>query len=75
MAQRLIGRIVREPILCCDGDSAGKTVAFRAVDTVLPHVKPGMSVSFAFLPDGLDPDDLFRQNVAAYEALYDRVLS
>ena len=35
--------------------------AFRAVDTALPHLKPGASLSFAFLPDGLDPDDLIRQ--------------
>jgi DNA primase len=50
-----------EPILCFDGDSAGKKAAFRAVDTVLPMLKPGQSVRFAFLPDGLDPDDLVRQ--------------
>ncbi len=61
---KLMWRIVPEPILCFDGDSAGKKAAFRAVDTVLPHLKPGMSVSFAFLPDGLDPDDLIRQNGA-----------
>lgn len=58
---KLMWRIVPEPILCFDGDSAGKKAAFRAVDTVLPHLKPGMSVAFAFLPDGVDPDDLIRQ--------------
>jgi DNA primase len=31
---------------------------------VLPHLKPGYSVQFAFLPDGLDPDDLVRQRGA-----------
>ncbi len=30
----------------------------------LPHLKPGASVRFAFLPDGLDPDDLIRQSGA-----------
>ena len=39
--------------------------AFRAVDTALPHLKPGASLMFAFLPDGLDPDDLVRQQGAA----------
>ncbi len=58
---KLLWRMVPEPTLCFDGDSAGRKAAFRAVDTVLPHLKPGMSVSFAFLPDGLDPDDLVRQ--------------
>jgi len=58
---KLLWRMTSEPTLCFDGDSAGKKAAFRAVDTVLPHLKPGYSVQFAFLPDGLDPDDLIRQ--------------
>jgi DNA primase len=57
----LVWRLVHEPILCFDGDSAGKKAAHRAVDTILPHLKPGYSAGFAFLPDGLDPDDLVRQ--------------
>ena len=58
---KLLWRMAREPILCFDGDSAGQRAAFRAVETVLPHLTPGYSVQFAFLPDGLDPDDLIRQ--------------
>ncbi|HML44617.1 MAG TPA: DNA primase, partial [Hyphomicrobium zavarzinii] len=58
---KLLWRMSAEPILCFDGDSAGKRAAFRAVDTALPHLKPGASLMFAFLPDGLDPDDLVRQ--------------
>jgi DNA primase len=57
----LLWRMTPEPILCFDGDSAGKKAAYRAIDTVLPLLKPGMSLRFAFLPDGLDPDDLVRQ--------------
>ena len=57
----LLWRMTPEPILCFDGDSAGKKAAYRAIDTVLPLLKPGMSIRFAFLPDGLDPDDLVRQ--------------
>ncbi|MCB1527606.1 MAG: DNA primase [Hyphomicrobiaceae bacterium] len=62
---KLMWRFVPEPTLCFDGDSAGRKAAFRAIDTVLPHLKPGQSVAFAFLPDGLDPDDLIRQQGAA----------
>lgn len=62
---KLLWRMVPEPTLCFDGDSAGKKAAFRAIDTALPHLKPGYSVQFAFLPDGLDPDDLIRQQGAA----------
>jgi len=57
----LLWRLVPEPTLCFDGDKAGQKAAHRAIDTVLPHLKPGRSVAFAFLPDGLDPDDLIRQ--------------
>jgi DNA primase len=61
---QLVWRFVPEPILCFDGDSAGKKAAHRAIDTMLPHLKPGFSAGFAFLPDGLDPDDLIRQQGA-----------
>jgi DNA primase len=61
---KLLWRMCPEPILCFDGDSAGQKAGFRAIDTVLPHLKPGLSVSFAFMPGGLDPDDLIRQQGA-----------
>jgi DNA primase len=59
---RLLWRMAPEPILCFDGDAAGRRAAFRAVETVLPLLKPGYSLQFAFLPNGLDPDDLVRQH-------------
>jgi DNA primase len=58
---QLVWRLVPEPILCLDGDSAGRKAAHRAVDTIIPHLKPGYSAGFVFLPGGLDPDDLVRQ--------------
>ncbi len=70
---KLLWRMVPEPTLCFDGDSAGKKAAFRAVDTALPHLKPGHSLKFAFLPDGLDPDDLIRQQgTSAMAAILDK---
>lgn len=62
---KLLWRMCEVPTLCFDGDAAGKKAAYRAVDTALPHLKPGHSVQFVFLPDGLDPDDLIRQQGAA----------
>jgi len=60
----LLWRMAREPILCFDGDTAGRRAAFRSVETVLPLLRPGFSVQFAFLPEGLDPDDFVRQQGA-----------
>ncbi len=60
----LLWRLAPEPVLCFDGDAAGRKAAWRAVDTVLPLLQPGKSLAFAFMPDGLDPDDLIRQQGA-----------
>src|SRR5690349_11048212 len=56
----LMWRLADEPILCFDGDEAGRRAAYRAVDIALPLLKPGKSLKFAGLPDGQDPDDLAR---------------
>jgi DNA primase len=56
----LTWRMADEPILCFDGDNAGRRAAYRAVDIALPLLKPGKSLKFAALPDGQDPDDLAR---------------
>jgi DNA primase len=56
----LLWRMGQEPVLCFDGDKAGQRAAHRAIDVALPHLKPGRSLRFAFLPDGQDPDDLVR---------------
>jgi DNA primase len=58
---KLLWRMAGEPVLCFDGDSAGMKAAYRAVETALPLLQPGKSLAFAFLPDGLDPDDLLRR--------------
>ncbi len=57
---QLMWRLAKEPVLCFDGDEAGKKAAWRAIDTVLPELHPGFSLRFAFLPDGQDPDDLIK---------------
>ena len=56
----LMWRMADEPILCFDGDDAGRRAAYRALDLALPLIKPGKSLKLAALPDGQDPDDLVR---------------
>ncbi len=56
----LMWRMADEPILCFDGDDAGRRAAHRALDLALPLIKPGKSLKLAALPDGQDPDDLVR---------------
>jgi DNA primase len=56
----LLWRMTDEPMLCFDGDGAGRRAAYRAVDLALPALKPGKSLKFATLPQGQDPDDLVR---------------
>jgi DNA primase len=58
---QMLWRLAPEPLLCFDGDGAGIKAAHRAVETALPLLRPGQSLAFALLPDGLDPDDLLRQ--------------
>lgn len=57
---QLLWRLAQEPILCFDGDAAGQKAAARGVERVLPILKPGLSLRFAYLPQGQDPDDLIR---------------
>ncbi|MCS0493716.1 DNA primase [Ancylobacter sp. MQZ15Z-1] len=56
----LLWKMAPEPVLLFDGDKAGRRAAYRALDLALPHLKPGMSLTFGTLPDGQDPDDLVR---------------
>lgn len=67
----LLWRMADEPVICLDGDKAGRKAASRAIDIGLPLLEPGKSLAFALLPDGQDPDDLARSGgkVAIAEVL------
>ena len=60
----LLWRTAPEPILAFDGDTAGLKAAHRAAHLALPHLKPGYSLRFAFLPSGEDPDSYIAANGA-----------
>ena len=63
-------RLDPSPILCFDGDSAGRKAAIRAATRALPFIGPERTLRFVELPQGQDPDDLVRSGgKQAIEAL------
>ena len=67
---QLAWRLAAEPIVCLDGDAAGRQAAARLVQRALPLLQPGQSLRFVLLPEGQDPDDLVRrEGLAALQAL------
>ncbi len=61
----LLWSMAKEPILCLDGDEAGRRAARRTAERALPLLKPGYSLLFATLPAGQDPDSLIAAGGAA----------
>ncbi|HAK62037.1 MAG TPA: DNA primase, partial [Alphaproteobacteria bacterium] len=69
----LLWRMAQEPILCFDGDNAGQRAAARAAERAIPLLKPGLSLRFAWMPRGEDPDSLVRaKGAAGFRAELDR---
>ncbi len=56
-------RLVPEPILCFDSDTAGRRAAARACERALPLLRAGLGLRFAFptAETGDDPDQLVRR--------------
>src|SRR5205085_9423037 len=53
-------RLDPSPILCFDGDNAGRKAAVRAASRALPLLRPDRTLRFVELPPGQDPDDVIR---------------
>ena len=58
-------RLAAEPVLCLDGDAAGRRAAERAAEVALPLLGAGRSLRFVLLPEGEDPDSLVQREGAA----------
>lgn len=58
--QRLV-RYTSEIVFCFDGDDAGRTAAWRALQVLFPQLQDNLQIRFLFLPDGEDPDTLVRK--------------
>jgi DNA primase len=65
--QRLF-RYTKNLIFCFDGDNAGQTAAWRALENSLPVQNDGVQIHFMFLPQQHDPDSLLHQEgIAAFK--------
>jgi DNA primase len=63
-------RLDPSPILCFDGDNAGRKAAIRAATRALPLLRPDRTLRFVELPAGQDPDDVIKAGGReAFEAL------
>jgi DNA primase len=57
----LLFRSAPDVYFCFDGDRAGRSAAWRALESVLPRMRDGRQAFFLFLPEGEDPDTLVRK--------------
>jgi DNA primase len=65
----LLFRTAPDAYFCFDGDRAGRSAAWRALESVLPRMRDGRQAFFLFLPEGEDPDSLVRkEGSAGFEA-------
>ena len=56
----LLFRNAHKVYFCFDGDRAGRSAAWKALESVLPKMREEKQAFFLFLPDGEDPDSIVR---------------
>lgn len=54
-------RVSPSPVLCLDGDSAGRRATLRAIERALPALAADRGLGVLLLPDGEDPDSFLRK--------------
>mgnify|MGYP001162646339 FL=1 len=50
-------RYTKNIVFCFDGDTAGKSAAWKAINNCLSEFKDDVQLYFIFLPEGKDPDN------------------
>ena len=60
--EKLFKRHINLVTCCFDGDDAGRSAAWKAVEAAFPALSAGRQLHFAFLPDDEDPDSLVRRH-------------
>ncbi|MDR2902201.1 MAG: DNA primase [Lactobacillales bacterium] len=73
---KILWQLTDEPIICFDGDLAGRKASLRALSRALPILMPGKSLRFVMLPDKFDPDDMIhKKSPEAFEQALKGTLS
>ncbi len=60
-------RYSKNIVFCFDGDVAGKKAAWKAMTNCLTEIRDDTNVSFSFIQDGKDPDELSNQDPNAFK--------
>ncbi len=72
----LLFKSTQRVVFCFDGDRAGRSAAWRALEQALPEVHEGRECRFMFLPEGHDPDTLVQEIGAdAFRARVEQAMS
>ncbi len=70
---RRLTRLTDRILFCFDGDRAGRTAAWRALETALPYGGGTLELKFLLLPEGDDPDSFVRtKGPDAFRALAEK---
>lgn len=57
----MVWKFIDEPILCFDGDDAGKLAAWKTTLNILPNIENAKSANIVLLPENMDPDDILKK--------------
>lgn len=72
----LLFKSTSKVVFCFDGDRAGRSAAWRALEQALPEIDEKRECVFMFLPDGHDPDSLVQEiGEEAFRKRVDEALS
>jgi DNA primase len=64
-------RYTNNIVFCFDGDTAGKSAAWKAINNCLPELKDGIQIYLIFLPEGSDPDTYVHEEKDMFLSLID----
>ncbi|MES2683785.1 MAG: DNA primase [Pseudomonadota bacterium] len=69
----LLFKQTQKVVFCFDGDRAGRSAAWRALEQALPEIQGTRECRFLFLPDGHDPDTYVQEiGAEAFRALVEK---